>query len=64
MTIMGYFSSLLSFTKHFHIYFILGSFEAGTASSTFISIFLKKKKISPELTTATSPPLFAEEDWP
>ena len=27
-------------------------------------IFLKKKKINPELKSATNPPLFAEECWP
>ena len=30
--------------------------------SYFILFFLRK--ISPELTSAASPPLFAEEDWP
>ena len=27
-------------------------------------IFLSLRKISPELTSAANPPLFAEEDWP
>ena len=30
----------------------------------FVSLFLILRKISPELTSAANPPLFAEEDWP
>ena len=31
-------------------------------ASLFIYLFLRK--LSPELTSAANPPLFAEEDWP
>ena len=29
-----------------------------------VKSFFFLRKISPELTSATNPPLFAEEDWP
>ena len=33
-------------------------------SHLFFVVFFFLRKISPELTSAANPPLFAEEDWP
>ena len=33
-------------------------------SKSFFVCFLFLRKLSPELTSAANPPLFAEEDWP
>ena len=42
----------------------MGSNWENTLKIFFFFLFLFWRKISPELTSATKPPLFAEEDWP
>ena len=39
-------------------------FSASTCLRNIYVLFFFMWKISPELTSATNPPLFAEEDWP
>ena len=34
------------------------------SENTLFTLFFSLRKISPELTSAANPPLFAEEDWP
>ena len=41
-----------------------GGKEERVPGTLFIFIFIFLRKISPELPSATNPPLFAEEDWP
>ena len=36
----------------------------GILFSLIVSLFSFLRNISPELTSAANPPLFAEEDWP
>ena len=46
----------------FRIYFI--NMADRTYWAFLRPIFFSLRKISPELTSAANPPLFAEEDWP
>ena len=38
--------------------------ERGTGTDIIFFFFFFLRKISPELTSAANPPLFAKEDWP
>ena len=41
-----------------------GSGDSSKELSQMLTFFFFLRKISPELTSAANPPLFAEEDWP
>ena len=43
---------------------VKGTEELGRGPINARFFFFSLRKISPELTSATNPPLFAEEDWP
>ena len=45
-------------------HYIMDSFGFGFGGVFLVFCFVFLKKISPELTSAANPPLFAEEDWP
>ena len=46
-----------------YLYYFLVAWLWGSCFFVFF-VFFFLRKISPELISATNPPLFAEEDWP
>ena len=60
---LNFFKELIGKLNYFQILRIIPLQKLILLVGTHKQTFLKKKKISPEL-TAANPPLFAEEDWP
>ena len=48
----------------FHSLLLLGLLVGMVEHKELSFLFIFLRKISPELTSAANPPLFAEEDWP
>ena len=56
--------SFLGFHYKINTFCILLEIQIRLAPMLCSNFFFFLRKISPELTSATNPPLFAEEDWP
>ena len=58
----------LSLSKSYYLSLEMTTYQLGVILPHFLGFFfvwlVVLRKISPELISAASPPLFAEEDWP